>query len=50
MKGVAVRTAFAISTRLVMPLLVLLTGCAGSRFLNGNTVLHRELERKLAAQ
>jgi len=25
------------------------TGVAGSRFLNGNTVLHRELERKLAA-
>ena len=25
------------------------TGVAGSRFLNGNTVLHMELERKLAA-
>lgn len=24
------------------------TGCAGSRFLNGNTVLHTELEKKLA--
>lgn len=24
------------------------TGCAGSRFLNGNTVLHQELEQKLA--
>ena len=25
------------------------TGCTGSRFLNGNTVLHNELEKKLAA-
>jgi outer membrane protein OmpA-like peptidoglycan-associated protein len=30
MKGVAVRTAFTISTRLVIPVLVLLAGCAGS--------------------